>query len=90
MLPTIYTILEAVAFPVFIVSLFAWVYTLVGFRKKSEKFRIVTAVMVIEVVCGILAISSSGIVISLVLVIYPYMQGIHCTQKGKKAGGKIA
>ncbi|MCL5667850.1 MAG: hypothetical protein M1593_02370 [Candidatus Thermoplasmatota archaeon] len=90
MLPTIYTILEAVAFPVFIVSLFAWVYILVGFRKKSEKFRIVIAVMVIEVVCGILAISLFGVVISLVLVIYPYMQGIHCTQKGKKAGGKIA
>jgi hypothetical protein len=61
-----------------------------GIQEKSEKFRIVIAVMVIEVVCGILAISLFGVVISLVLVIYPYMQGIHCTQKGKKAGGKIA
>ena len=61
-----------------------------GIQEKSEKFRIVIAVMVIEVVCSILAISLSGVVISLVLVIYPYMQGIHRTQKGKKAGGKIA
>ena len=46
--------------------------------------------MVIEVVCGILAISLFGVVMSLVLVIYPYMQGIHSTQKEKKAGEKIA
>ncbi len=81
----IYSVLEGIAFPMFIASLLAWSYILFRLRKKSQKLSIMTSIMVIEIIFSFLALAWVGLIVSLILVIYPYTAAILHTRKVRKA-----
>ncbi len=80
----IYSVLEGIAFPMFIASLLAWSYILFRLRKKSQKLSIMTSIMVIEIIFSFLALAWVGLIVSLILVIYPYTAAILHTRKVRK------
>ncbi|QRF75849.1 hypothetical protein Thermo_01357 [Thermoplasmatales archaeon] len=82
-----YAILESVASPLWIAFALGYAYVLVRLRKHKLKLSVVTSIAALEFIFSILALLWLGLVFSMILVVYPYIQIIRHTQKIRKLSG---